>query len=297
METVLTLVAGDDALTDADAARIGAAIRDLGGDVGRPVWLSANRALDLPFALLSPDQATAAARLPLTKRPVDVMAQPTRDRRKALLLADMDSTMVIGETLDDLAEAVGLKDEIAAVTARAMNGEIDFAQAFRQRIRRLAGLSATALETAAKAVRTTPGAAELVATMRANGALTVLVSGGLRIFTRHVASRLGFDREIGNDVVIADGHLSGAVVPPILDRDAKGRTLVATAAEFRLPLSRTLAVGDGANDLGMIGAAGLGVAFHGKPMVAEQAPVRIDHGDLRSLLYFQGYADGEIAGG
>ncbi|HXP96005.1 MAG TPA: phosphoserine phosphatase SerB [Telmatospirillum sp.] len=296
MDHVLTLIAGDGALDESVTTRLRSLLADLGADTLSPRWLARRRAIDLPFALLSPDQAEAAARHLLADRPVDVVAQPVQQRRKMLLLADMDSTMVIGETLDELADFAGLKTEIAAVTARAMNGEIAFADAFRMRVSRLAGLSAGHLDDTFARIRLTPGGPTLVATMKAHGAFTALVSGGFRYFTQRVAAACGFDRDIGNDIEINDGHLTGQIIEPILDRDGKGRTLAAIAAERRLPLSACLAVGDGANDLEMIEAAGLGIAFHAKPAVAAQARARIDHADLTALLFVQGYREDEFVG-
>jgi phosphoserine phosphatase len=296
MDHVLTLIAGDGALDDRVTTRLRSALADLGADTLSPQWLARRRAVDLPFALLAPDQAEAAARVLLAGQPIDVVAQMATQRRKKLLLADMDSTMVIGETLDELADFAGLKAEIAAVTARAMNGEIAFADAFRMRVGRLAGLSANHLEDAFARVRLTPGGPTLVATMKADGAFTALVSGGFRYFTQKIGAACGFDRDIGNDIEIKDGHLTGQIIEPILDRDGKGRTLAGIAAERRLPLSACLAVGDGANDLEMIEAAGLGIAFHAKPAVAAQARARIDHADLTALLFVQGYRDDEFVG-
>lgn len=296
MDHMLTLIAADGGLDDDTTARLRAALADLGADTLSPQWLAQGRAVDLPFALLAPDQAEAAARQLLSGRPVDVVAQSAGQRRKMLLLADMDSTVVIGETLDELADFAGLKDEIAAITARAMNGEIDFADAFRERVGRLAGLPETCLEETFRRIRLMPGGSTLVATMKAEGAFTVLVSGGFRFFTGRVRDRCGFDRDIGNDIEIIDGRLSGQIIEPILDRGGKYRSLTTIAAERHLPLSLCLAVGDGANDLEMIEAAGLGVAFHAKPAVAAQARTRIDHNDLTALLFVQGYREDEFAG-
>jgi phosphoserine phosphatase len=296
MDHVLTLIAADGELDDRAITRLRSALVDLGADTLSPQWLAKARAVDLPFALLAPDQAEAAARHLLIGQPIDVVAQPVRQRRKMLLLADMDSTMVIGETLDELADFAGLKSEIAAVTMRAMNGEIDFAEAFRKRVSRLSGLSASCLEESFRRVRLMPGGTTLVSTMKAAGAFTVLVSGGFRFFTQRVGALCGFDRDHGNDFEIENGSLTGRVIEPILDRRAKGRHLAAVAAERRLSLSLCLAVGDGANDLDMIETAGLGIAFHAKPAVAAQARARIDHADLTALLFAQGYREDEFIG-
>ena len=297
MDHILTLIASEaGALDDSMAGRVRSALLELGADLLSPSWLSPARAVDLPFSLLSADQAVAAAKRELASHPVDVIAQPVRDRRKALLLADMDSTMVTGETLDELADFAGLKERIAAITARSMNGEIDFRDALRERVGLLRGLSADMLEETWRRVQFTPGGSALIATMRASGAYTVLVSGGFDFFTGRVRAHCGFDADFSNRFEIEDGRLTGRVIDPILDRDAKLKTLVETAAARAIPLSQTMTVGDGANDLDMIRAAGLGVAFHAKPVVAGKASARIDHGDLRSLLYIQGYSDSDIVG-
>lgn len=277
--------------------RVREALKALGGQVGSPDWLDEGIACDLPFEDISPDTADAAARKALADAGAacDVVAQGAEDRRKLLLIADMDSTIVTGETLDELADFAGIKDEIAAITARAMNGELDFKEALRERVGKLKGLAVESLEKCFERVEYTPGAVPLVRTMAANGAYCVLVSGGFKFFTSRVADVCGFHEDRSNDFVLDGAVLAGTVVEPILDRDSKLDSLISLAAERRLPLTRTLAVGDGANDLPMIRAAGLGVAFHAKPVVAAEARVRIDHGDLTALLYAQGYRRGEFA--
>ncbi|GGF01198.1 phosphoserine phosphatase SerB [Aliidongia dinghuensis] len=297
-EHVLTLIAaarGGLAAETVDA--IAAALARLGADVGRPDWLDEHRVCDLPFADLNDDQADAAARALLGDAPVDVMAQPAADRRKRLLIADMESTLIENEMLDELADHVGKRAEIAAITARAMNGELDFRGALDARVKLLAGLDAAVLDETAEVIRYTPGAGALIATMQANGARTAIVSGGFRCYTARVARTLGVDLDFGNELEVVDDRLTGRVVPPVLGREAKLETLVRLAAESSLPLSATLATGDGANDLDMIAAAGLGVAFRAKPIVAAQAKWRVIHGDLTALLYAQGYRAGEIVAG
>jgi phosphoserine phosphatase len=208
----------------------------------------------------------------------------------------MDSTIVTSETLDELAAHAGLKEQIAAITKRSMNGEIDFAEALKSRVGMLKGLALDALERTWAATRLTPGARELVATMNAHNATTALVSGGFTFFTGRVAALLGFDVHRSNELLHVDGRLTGEVGAPILDRDAKLATLRELAAARNLKMAATLAVGDGANDLAMLREAGLGVAFHAKPIVAAEARARVDHGNLRALLFAQGYRAAEFAG-
>jgi phosphoserine phosphatase len=295
---ILTLIAADRGGLAAEAVdAIRDALRNLGADVARPDWLAEGTACDLAFDELNDDQADAAARAILGDAPIDVLAQPTAERRKRLLIADMESTLIENEMLDELADYVGKRTEIAAITARAMNGELDFRGALDARVALLAGLDASVLDESAKLIRYMPGARALIATMQANGALTAIVSGGFRFYTGLVARTLGVPREFGNVLDVAKGKLTGKVVPPILGREAKLETLVRLAAEAGLPLAATLATGDGANDLDMIGAAGLGVAFRAKPIVAERAKWRVTYGDLTALLYAQGYRAGEIVAG
>lgn len=299
MDHVLTLIAPPQgpALEAAHLRAAAAALKGCGATVGPPRWLKEGEAADLPFAAAPPAAAEEAVRAALTGAAVDLAAQPALGRRKRLMLADMDSTIVTGETLDELAACAGLKDRIAAITARAMNGELDFAAALRERVAMLAGLPAEALERTYARIAITPGAGTLVATMRAHGAVCALVSGGFRFFTARVRDRLGFHLDLANELILADGRLTGRVAEPILDRDAKRAALEALAARHGIPLAATLAVGDGANDLPMLAAAGLGVAFRAKPTVAAAARVRIEHGDLSALLWLQGYTAEEVVAG
>jgi phosphoserine phosphatase len=223
--------------------------------------------------------------------PVDVVVQRHDGRRKKLLVADMDSTMIGQECIDELADYAGFKSRVAAITERAMRGEIDFAPALRERVALLKGLPATVIDTViAERIRLTPGGPALVATMRANGAYTCVVSGGFTAFTSRIAAMIGFDAEHANTLLTdADGQLTGAVAEPVLGREAKLDTLIGLRQRLRLDHSDTLAAGDGANDLPMIREAGLGVAFHAKPALREAAAACIDHGDLTALLYAQGY--------
>jgi phosphoserine phosphatase len=290
MPHVLTLIANISAtsLTPAIIARVRSAVA---GD--EPFVLSPGEAADIPIAAIPDMDAVHAA---LDGAAIDAITTAAEGRRKTLLIADMDSTTVTGETLDELADFAGLKERIAAITARAMNGELDFKAALRERVAMLRGLPLGALDKTWQRVRLTEGARELIATMRAHGAYTALVSGGFTFFTERVAALVGFDMHRSN-VLLDDGAaLTGRVAEPILDRDTKLETLTRLAAERGLPMSATLAVGDGANDLEMIRAAGLGVAFRAKPIVAAEARARIDHANLRALLFAQGYRREEIIG-
>lgn len=296
MEHVLTVIAppGSGALSRARLEAAREAIRALGAVAATPRWLKEGEAADIPFEDIAPDAAEAAARQALAGEAVDLVSQAAAGRKKKLLVADMDSTIVVGETLDELAGLAGLKERIAAITARAMNGELDFAAALRERVAMLKGLPETALAETHARIAPMPGAATLVATMRGHGAYTALVSGGFRYFTGRVAAALGFDMDQGNELIIEKGTLAGRVAEPILDKDAKLATLRGLAATQGLPLAAALAVGDGANDLPMLQAAGLGVAYRAKPVVAAAARVRIDHGDLTALVWAQGYTEAEI---
>lgn len=295
MTSILTLVAPTG--TTLDTAIVGetrAALNALGAETGAPDWLAPERACDIPVEGMSADQADAAARKAIGDASIDVIAQPDLDRKKRLLLADMDSTIVTAETLDELAAEVGLKDEIAAITLRAMNGELDFEAALRERVGKLKGLDVGALERTFAAIEYTPGAVTLVKTMSANGARCLLVSGGFKFFTTRVAAYCGFHGEFANDLIVEGKILAGLVTEPILTKDVKLQTLIAEAAALGVPLTQTATVGDGANDLPMLKAAGLGVAFHGKPSVRAEAPMRVDHGDLTALLFAQGYREEEF---
>jgi phosphoserine phosphatase len=284
MTHVLTLVAARDAvsLTSAQITRI----RDIVGG-GAAAILSPDEAADIACAS-APD--LDRVRAALEGAPIDVIASPVEGRRKRLLIADMDSTIVTGETLDELAAFAGLGEKIAAITARAMNGELDFKDALRERVAMLKGLSVTALERTWQEIRLTPGALELVATMKAHGAYTALVSGGFTFFTGRVAALVGFDMHQSNTLLDDGTTLTGQVAEPILDRSAKLSALTDLAARHGLALAETMATGDGANDLDMLLAARLGVAFHARPIVAASARARVDHANLRALLFAQGYS-------
>ena len=222
--------------------------------------------------------------------PVDLAVQEAETRRKKLLIADMDSTMIGQECIDELAAEVGLKDKVAAITARAMNGEIAFEPALRERVALLKGLPVSVIgEVIDKRITLTPGGRELIATMKARGYHTALVSGGFTVFTSRIAETLGFHENRANILLAADGRLTGEVAEPILGRQAKVDALTEIAARLGISPQEAMAVGDGANDLGMLHLSGAGVALHAKPAVAAEAKIRIDHGDLTALLYLQGY--------
>ncbi|MEM1372361.1 MAG: phosphoserine phosphatase SerB [Pseudomonadota bacterium] len=262
------------------------------GAVGQAVWLSPDEAAEFPVANVPPNLNDV--RSGLVDMAVDVNCIPEQNRRKTLLIADMDSTMIEQECIDELAAEAGVGDRVADITARAMNGALDFEAAIIERVGLLKGLP---IEIISKVLDTrisfAKGGDILVRTMRANGAYAALVSGGFLQFTNVVGKKLGFDETRANALIEADGKLTGEVGRPILGRDAKVEAL----HQLALDPATAIAVGDGANDLGMIEAAGMGVALHAKPVVAEAAPLRIDHGDLTALLFLQGYSRDEFLEG
>ena len=263
---------------------------------GTAQWLFDEVAVDIPFEG-SQDIKAIEARLRQARGdlPIDIVVQPAGLRRKKLFLADMDSTMIGQECIDELADFAGLKTHVAAITERAMRGEIEFEPALRERVALLRDLPVGVVdEVLGKRITLTPGARELVATMRANGAWTCLISGGFTLFTNAIAARIGFQENRANQLTVRNGKLTGDVAEPILGRAAKLATLIELRESFDLDDIETLVTGDGANDLGMIEAAGLGVAYHAKPAVAAAAAARIDYGDLTALLYAQGYRRDEF---
>lgn len=258
--------------------------------------LSAGVAADISFDDHDANTAASILREIIGAAPVDVFVQPEAGRRKRLLIADMDSTMIRQECIDELAAELGLKEKISGITERAMRGEIEFEPALRERVSLLEGLPVSAIDTVlSNRIALMPGGRTLVQTMKANGAYCALVSGGFTHFTRAVSAMIGFDENQANILLELDGKLAGKVSEPILGRDAKRTRLEELVASQGLSFGETLAVGDGANDLAMIDRAGAGVAYRAKPAVAEAADFRVDHGDLTALLYLQGYSESEFA--
>ncbi len=254
-------------------------------------WLADDIACDIPLPSgISSEEAEALLRDTLDGAPIDVVVQEQERRRKKILIADMDSTMIQQECIDELAEEAGLREHVAAITARAMNGEIAFEPALRERVALLKGLPLSVIDKVISTrITLMPGGPELVRTMRKHGAYTALVSGGFTSFTQRIAEMIGFNEERANRLVDDGVHLTGLVTEPILGREAKVEKLVEIADRLGLTPDDAIAVGDGANDLGMIQLAGTGVALHAKPAAAAQARMRVDHGDLTALLYIQGY--------
>ena len=256
---------------------------------GGAAWLSPDEAAE--FAVDRVPSNLDQVREDLHDMRVDINVLSPENRRKRLLLADMDSTMIGQECIDELAAEAGVGERVAGITARAMNGELDFEEALIERVGLLKGLPRDVIERVLEArITLAPGGATLVATMRANGGYAALVSGGFVQFTSRIAEKLGFDENRANTLIEADGVLTGDVARPILGRDAKIEALHDITARLGVTAAEAVAVGDGANDLGMIGEAGMGVALHAKPSVAAAAPVRVDHGDLTALLFLQGYS-------
>jgi phosphoserine phosphatase len=258
-------------------------------------WLSLGEAVEFELSAMPEDRWTRWE--DWQAQGVDLVVQPVAGRRKRLLLADMDSTMIRQECIDELAAMAGVGARVAEITARAMNGELDFEAALIERVGLLKGLPVGVIDQVLRdRISYTPGGFELVATMKVHGGRAVLVSGGFTAFTERVAAALGFDENRANVLLEAEGRLTGEVARPILGREAKVRALEEVTAVMGISAAEVIAVGDGANDLGMLGRAGTGVALHAKPSVAVQCDVRVNHGDLRALLYLQGYGQEAFAG-
>jgi phosphoserine phosphatase len=281
-------------LTDAHLRNAAGAL-DQGATAG---WLAEGVAAEIALpAAISKDDASLIARVrrALGDAAIDLAVVDAKERRKRLFLADMDSTVIEQECIDELAAHVGLRAEVSAITERAMRGEIAFEPALRERVAMLKGLPVgLADDLIERRITISPGARALVATMRAHGTYCCLVSGGFTLFTTVIARKLGFDEHRANRLAVRDGRLTGEVEEPILGRDAKFAALVELRERLSLPRAAVLAVGDGANDLAMLREAGLGVAYRAKPAVAAAAHVRIDHADLSALLYLQGYRRAEF---
>ncbi len=293
MRMILTLIAG--ARSRQNLPRLAGAIAGAAGIKGEPSWL-ADDACDLVLDATSPALTEAAARAVIDDAEIDVLVQPATNRRKRLLVADMESTIIENEMLDELADFIGRRQEISEITRRAMNGEIDFTAALEARVRLLAGLPDQVLQEAARRIRLRAGARQLIATMRSAGAVTALVSSGFMIFAEAVAVELGFDHVVANRLDLRAGLIAGTVSAPIVTGESKREALLTLAADHAVPLQQSMAVGDGANDLPMLTAAGIGIAFHAKPAVASSTRWRLDHADLTGLLYAQGYRRDEILG-
>ncbi|WP_288943759.1 phosphoserine phosphatase SerB [uncultured Roseovarius sp.] len=286
---IATLIAPSGAL---DPALVDALRNAWGG--GDAQWLSPDEAAEFSLAEIPSNRWEVWADLQQQK--VDLVIQPTEGRRKKMLLADMDSTMIQQECIDELAEVAGVGEHVRDITARAMNGELDFEGALIERVALLKGLDETVIaQVLAERITYMPGGKALVSTMKAHGARCVLVSGGFTAFTARVAADLGFDENRANTLLIEGGKLTGDVTRPILGRAAKVEALEEISAGLGITEADVIAVGDGANDLGMLGRAGTGVALHAKPSVAEQCDVRVNHGDLTALLYLQGYTRDSFA--
>jgi phosphoserine phosphatase len=292
MRMVVTLIAGPRARSD--FSRLAATAAEALDIRAEPIWLAPDEACDLLVDAIGPAQVEAAARALIGGAEVDVLAQPLAGRRKRLLVADLESTIIENEMLDELGEFLGLRAHVSDITRRAMNGELDFSTALEARVALLEGMEDSVIEAAAARIRLAPGARALIATMRAAGAVTALVSGGFATFADRVAAELGFDSVVANRLDIVAGRIAGTVRQPIVTGETKRQTLLALAAEHGIPLERTMGVGDGANDLPMLAAAGIGIAFRAKPFVAATARGRIDHADLTGLLYAQGYRSDEF---
>ena len=298
MTHVLVLTADPAApiLDDSKLAALRASLAPEFGEAGAPAWLAPGIAAELFPRTGDPARIAELARAALGPLPVDVNLVAAQGRMKRLLVADMESTLIENEMLDDIAHLLGIGERVSTITRRAMNGELDFRAALAERVGLLKGQHISILERAATGIKMIPGGATLAATMKANGALAAIVSGGFTFFTNRVRDALGFDRDYSNVLEIAGEHLAGTVAEPVLGREAKLATLEKLAAERDVALESTLAVGDGANDLAMLGAAGFGVAFRAKPAVAREARLRIEHCDLTGLLYLQGYSRDRFVG-
>lgn len=286
MDFVITLIADPLSAKEADTML---QLLSMQGIAARQEWVKTGNACDIFVSYNDAVRLDAIVRDALRSQPIDAVIQPVANRRKKLLIADMESTIITCECLDELAEYVGLKEKIAAITARAMNGELNFEEAITERVGLLAELPESALlEVYNTKATLMPGAAELVRIMRDSGAYCMLVSGGFDFYTSRIAEKLGFHEHRANRLEIKDGKLTGRIIPPILGKEAKLEALKETCAKLGISTQDAVAVGDGANDLPMLMEAGLGIAYHAKPVVRAQAKARINNSDLRALLWAQG---------
>jgi phosphoserine phosphatase len=294
---VLTLIAppAKEKLTNSCVTAISSALSASGAVIIATEWLAADEACDIIFSKLELVAAEKIARNIIADSAIDCIAQETATRHKRMLISDMDSTIITIECIDEIADFAGVKAQVSDITERAMRGELDFIEALNERVMLLKDLPESVLQDVYKErVKFMPGARELVQTMRANGAYAILVSGGFEYFTSRVQEAMGFHSNAANILEVKDGKLTGKVVLPILDKNSKLQTLMQVAQEKNIPTSEVLAVGDGANDLPMLIAAGLGVAYHAKPIVQQSAAARLNHCDLTALLYAQGYKKEEF---
>ncbi|MDA9314716.1 phosphoserine phosphatase SerB [Alphaproteobacteria bacterium] len=297
MQYVITLTANPNLapLTDQHVMLTDTSLISLGAHICSKRWLSMNSAIDIVFEQISMETARKAVSIALENFPVDVNIQEIDHRRKRILVADMDSTIIMNESLDDLADFIGLKTKVESITQKAMRGEIDFEIALNERVKLFEGQSETLIDRfLIEKIDVTPGAKCLIKTMKAHKAKTALISGGFSYITKYIAEKLGFDIHYGNQLIIKDGKLTGKVSAPILNADSKEVILVNFAKRNNIPLKQAMAVGDGANDIKMLQSAGIGVAFRAKPMVKESTPHHVQYGDLKSLLFIQGYHEDEL---
>ena len=297
MQYVVTLTANKSLapLTSHHAILTETLLKSLGSQSCETRWLSRGTAVDIVFDKVPLSVAREKITTRLDPMPVDVNVQELKGRRKRILIADMDSTIIENESLDDLADIAGLKSQVEVITKKAMRGEMDFKIALKERVRLLKGQPETILHRfLSEKIRITDGAFCLIKTMKTQGAMTALVSGGFSQLTEHVAKKVGFDINVGNQLLISDKKITGEISTPILNAQSKKKTLYFISNSQNVKINDTIAVGDGANDIPMLQSAGIGVAFRAKPIVQAATPFRVNHCDLTALLYIQGYNDSKI---
>lgn len=295
MSFFLTLIAGQDPLTPGHLARVQTYLDSQGiAPAGSPVWLAPHRAGDMPIAARPHFEQMQTLRRGLEEDKIDIIVSAAENRRKALFFADMDSTVVTTETLDELAVFAGVGEQVAEITQRTMNGSINLHEAIRLRVGMLKGLPETTLRKVLDHTQASPGVELALTVMNKHGVHSSIVSSGFTYFTAGIAARYGFSDHFGNSLEIENGALTGIVGEPLLDKEAKLKTLKAKATEFGCDISQTLAIGDGSNDIPMLQAAGLGIAYHPRPLVAETIDNQIIHTDFTTVLYAQGYTESDI---